>query len=76
MADFNRESAQEFQTGIVNRVRDMERMLDTEVVQYYTADQVDNEADYYENLRGLRNYLRDAYQRLDTILTDIDSRLG
>ncbi len=76
MADFNQERAQEFQSSVISRVREMQRMLDAEVVQYYTSDRVDNEADYYENLRGLRNYLRGAYQRLDQILTDIDSRLG
>ncbi len=75
MADFNQERAQEFQSSVISRVREMQLMLDAEVVQYYTSDRVDNEADYYENLRGLRNYLRGAYQRLDQILTDIESRL-
>lgn len=53
----------------------MELMLDKEVLQYYREDRVDSAEDYYENLRGLRNYLRDAYQRLDRMLTDIDRRL-
>lgn len=75
MADFNIERAQEFQSGIISRVREMERILDAEVIRYYTDDRVDNEADYYENLRGLRNYLRGAAQRLDGMLVDIDSRL-
>ena len=75
MADFNKEEAQQFQSSVVARVRDMQRMLDTEVVQYYNNDRVDNEADYYENLRGLSRFLRDAYQRMDRVLTDIDNRL-
>lgn len=75
MAEFHREEAQQFQSGILNRVREMELMLDKEVLQYYREDRVDSAEDYYENLRGLRNYLRDAYQRLDRMLTDIDRRL-
>lgn len=75
MAEFNREEAQRFQDQIINRVRELERMLDTEVVQYYRADAVDDETDYYENLRGLKNYLREAYQRLDRLLTEIEQRL-
>jgi hypothetical protein len=76
MADFNLEEAQQFQTETLSRVREMQRMLDTEVTAYYSRDRVDNEADYYENLQGLRNYLKDAYGRLDRVLTDIDRRLG
>lgn len=76
MADFNLEEAQRFQGEILTRVRDMEQMLDREVLQYYRADQVDSEDDYYENLRGLRNFLKDAYSRLDRMLTDIERRLG
>jgi uncharacterized protein YbaP (TraB family) len=75
MATFNREDAQRFQDDVLSRVRDMERMLDTEVNTYYRNDPVDDENDYYENLRGLDNYLRDAYKRLDRILTDIENRL-
>ena len=75
MADFDKDEAQQFQEETIRRVREMQRMLDSEVTQYYRNDPVDNEKDYYENLRGLRTYLRDAYQRLDRILTDIENRL-
>lgn len=75
MAEYDQEEAQKFQDDIVRRVRETERMLDTEVIQYYTNDRVDGESDYYENLRGLRNYLRDAYRRFDQMMIDIDRRL-
>lgn len=74
MAEFNREAAQSFQDGIIIRVRDMERMLDREVLQYYKSDQVDNYADYKENLQGMHNYLKRAYAEIDKLLTDIEWR--
>ncbi|OGE79413.1 MAG: hypothetical protein A2751_05255 [Candidatus Doudnabacteria bacterium RIFCSPHIGHO2_01_FULL_46_14] len=74
MPEFDRHAAQAFQNRIIERVREMERMLDNEVIGYYTEDRVDNEADARENLRGLHNYLKRAYQDLDRLMTDIENR--
>lgn len=75
MPPFNKESAQAFQSSIVSRVRELQRMIDQDVVHYYTRDRVDDERDYYENLRGLSRFLGNASQRIDGILRDIRSRL-
>lgn len=75
MAEFDLQSAQEFQSRVIERVRQMERMLDAEVIAYYREDRVDSEQDARENLRGLHNYLKRAYKDLDRILTDIEYRL-
>lgn len=76
MPDFNLSDAQAFQNRVIERVREMQRMLDREVVGYYRADQVDNEQDARENLRGLHNYLKRVYKDLDQLLTEIERRLG
>ena len=74
MADFNREDAQRFQDSILARVRETERMLDREVLEYYRNDKVENAEDFYENLRGLHNYLKRAYSDLDRLMNDIEWR--
>ncbi|OGE83792.1 MAG: hypothetical protein A2846_00075 [Candidatus Doudnabacteria bacterium RIFCSPHIGHO2_01_FULL_49_9] len=74
MAEFDTESTQAFQSRIIERVREMERVLDREVIVYYQADQVDDAADARENLRGLHKYLKDAYQSLDRMLDEIEKR--
>ena len=74
MAEFDKESTQAFQSRIIERVREMERVLDREVIVYYQADQVDDAADARENLRGLHKYLKDAYQSLDRMLDEIEKR--
>ena len=74
MAEFDAENAQAFQSRIVERVREMERMLDRDVVAYYRADRVDSEADARENLRGLHRYLKQAYQEIDRMLDEIEKR--
>lgn len=74
MADFNLEEAQKFQTRMIESVKDIERGLDRDVLKYYTDDRVDNEADYYENLRGLHDFMRVAYRRLGDLLTEIERR--
>ena len=72
MAEFDLGSAQGFQNQIVERVREMERMLDKEVIGYYTQDRVDSQEDASENLRGLHTYLKRAYTDLDRLMTDIE----
>jgi hypothetical protein len=72
MAEFNRDEAQRFQDSILLRVREMERVLDREVLEYYRNDRVDNSEDFYENLRGLHNYLKRAYDTLDRLMNDIE----
>jgi len=74
MADFNLEEAQQFQSRIIDGVRETERGLDRDVLQYYTNDRVDSETDYYENLKGLHNYLKIAYHRLGDLMTEIEGR--
>lgn len=74
MADFDIENSQAFQREIVERVREIQRMLDREVIAYYQADRVDDGADARENLRGLHRYLKKAYQDLDRILDEIERR--
>ena len=75
MAEFNKEEAQRFQDHILDRIRELERMIDRDVTGYYRSDRVDDENDCYENLRGLHKYLRDAYHRLGEILNDIERRM-
>jgi len=74
MADL--EGAQAFQNKVIERIREMERMLDSEVIAYYKADRVDDETDARENLRGIHNYLKRAYRDLDQLLTEIERRLN
>ena len=74
MDEFNRDEAQRFQASVLERVLAIQRMLDREVVEYYRADRVDDRRDAYENLRGLHNYLKRAYQDIDRLLTDIERR--
>ncbi len=74
MADFNLAEAQAFQSRVIERVREIERMLDSEVIAYYRADRVDNEADARENFRGLHDYLRRAYRDFDQLLTEVEQR--
>jgi len=74
MAYFNQEETQRFQDSVLERVREMERMLDTQVLEYYRNDRVDSYDDYKENLQGLHNYLKRAYQTLDRLLNEIESR--
>jgi hypothetical protein len=74
MADFNLEEAQKFQTRMIESVKDIERGLDRDVLKYYTDDTVDDEKDYYENLRGLHDFMRVAYRRLGDLLTEIERR--
>ncbi len=74
MAEFNLDDARQFQSSILERVRGMERVLDREVLEYYRADGVHDEEDFYENLRGLHTYLKRAYDALDKMLDDIEYR--
>lgn len=74
MTDESISKSQTFQTYVIERVREIQRMLDREVVEYYRADRVDDEADATENLRGLHNYLKRAYKSLDALLTEIENR--
>lgn len=74
MPDYNLSEGQAFQRSILERVREMERTLDREVLAYYQADPVDSFQDAQENFRGLHRYLRSAYKTLDSILDDIERR--
>ncbi len=76
MSDFSLSEAQQFQDRTIERVREIERNLDRDVITYYVNDKVDDESDARENLDGLRRYLRAAYQQIDVLLTDIERRLG
>jgi len=75
MADFNKDEAQKFQSEIIERVQETERMLDRDVIEYYTSDRVDSEEDYYENLRGLHKFLKEGYFRIGQLLSDIERRI-
>ena len=74
MAEFDIENAQAFQNEVIERVREMERTLDREVIAYYQDDKVDNAEDARENLKGLHKYLKDAYASLDRLLDEIEKR--
>ena len=74
MTEFDLRSAQEFQDHVITRVREIEQVLDREVIAYYQADRVDDEQDAGENLRGLHNYLKRIYRDLDVLLTEIEKR--
>ena len=75
MAEFDQENAQAFQNRVIERVREMERMLDSEVIAYYREDRLDDEEDARENLRGIHNYLKRAHRELDQLLTEVEHRL-
>ncbi|MEK7554389.1 MAG: hypothetical protein AAB518_00160 [Patescibacteria group bacterium] len=74
MANQNLEEADRFQREVLERVQEIQRMLDREAIGYYRNDRVDDRQDAYENLRGLHTYLKRAYQELDRLLTDIERR--
>lgn len=74
MAEFDTDNVQAFQSRIIERVKEMERVLDREVVAYYQADRVDSAEDARENLRGLHKYLKDAYVSLARLLDEIERR--
>ncbi len=74
MAEFDPSGVQEFQSQIIERVRELERMLDRDVIAYYQADRVDSAEDARENLQGLHRYLKTAYQSFDRMLDEIERR--
>lgn len=74
MAEFNLEEAQAFQNRIIDRVRETQRMLDRDVIEYYRQDRVESSQDMYENLHGLHNYLKRSYDELGRLMTEIENR--
>ena len=75
MSDFSIQNAQQYQDSLVQRAKDMRAELEREVINYYTDDRVDNEADAKENLRGIHRFLKDIYKRLDKILYEIEGKV-
>ncbi len=75
MPDFNLEEAKRYQNELVEKARLIRDELQKEVIDYYYADQVDDEQDAADNLRGLHKYFKDLYRKLDRILSDIESRV-
>ena len=74
MDNFNAQDAQNFQDRTIQRVREMERMLDEQVVNYYQGSRLEITEHAYKNFHGIHDYLKKAYRDLDQILTDIERR--
>ena len=76
MAEYNQQEAQRYQDDLVQRSLQSYRTLGREVVDYYTTDRVDDEADARENLRGMRKWLRYVCDDLNKIVDSIDYKIG
>ena len=76
MAEYNQQEAQRYQDDLVQRALQSYRTLGREVVDYYTTDRVDDEADARENLRGIRKWLRYVRDDLNKIIDSLDYKIG
>ncbi len=76
MPEFNKEEAQKYQSERVQRITEIYHTLGREVIDYYTTDRVDDEADARENLIGLRKWARIVREDLDRVIAQIDDRIG
>lgn len=76
MAQYNQQEAQRYQDELVRRSLDSYRTLGREIIDYYTTDRVDDEADARENLRGMRKWLRYVRDDLNKIIDSLDYKIG
>jgi hypothetical protein len=73
---FDKEKAYDEQKNILDRIQKDSYTIREQILDYYYDRFPDDEAEAREYLRGIRNYLDDAYKDMDFILRDLDSKLG
>ncbi|MEI8338142.1 MAG: hypothetical protein WCF92_03280 [bacterium] len=72
---FDKEKAYEVQKNILERIQKDSYLIREQVLDYYFDRYPDDEAQAREYLRGIRNYLDEAYKDTDYILRDLDNKL-
>lgn len=75
MADFDKEQAYNRQHNILGRTEELYKSLRDDVVNYYWERSPQDEEEEIDNYRGMRKYLRSAYEKLDYILRDVERDL-
>ncbi len=73
---FDKDKAYDEQKNILDRIQKDSYIIREQVLDYYYDRFPNDEAEAREYLRGIRNYLDDAYKDMDFILRDLDSKLG
>ena len=73
---FDKEKAYSEQKNILERIQKDSYLIREQVLDYYFDRYPEDEAQAREYLRGMRNYLDEAYKDIDFILKDLDSKLG
>lgn len=76
MADFDKEKAREEQKIILEKVDRTYKLLQSEVVNYYWERDPYDEDVYYDHLRAIYRYVKEADSDLERILDDLDRKLG
>ena len=76
MADFNIEESKKYQNQLIDQLRTIRNEMDRDVINYYFTDGAHGENEARENLQGIHRYLKDVYQKIDRMLTDIERHGG
>ena len=73
---FDKDKAYGEQKDLLDRIQRNSYTVREQILDYYYERYPDDEAQATEYLRGMRNYLDEAYKNFDLILRDLDSKLG
>ncbi len=73
---FDKDRSYSEQKNILDRIQKDSYLIREQILDYYYDRYPDDEAESLEYLRGIRNYLDEAYKDIDLILKDLDSKLG
>ncbi|MDD5068746.1 MAG: hypothetical protein PHS53_01800 [Candidatus Pacebacteria bacterium] len=72
MADFNLDESRKYQNQVIDQLRVIRDEMDRDVINYYYTDGAQDEGEAQSNLRGIHRYLKDVYQKIDRMLTDLE----
>ncbi len=72
MPDFNKEEANDRRNFLLSRVRKVRDLLERDIINYYSDDNIESQEEESKQRRAIRKYLKFAYEDLDKLLDELD----
>ena len=70
---FDKQQAEEKLRDMLERIREVNRYIQEDILDYRRNDIIENEADLRKTMLDIRYYLLGNYKEIDQILTDLDA---